>query len=455
MRLGFNDGRSFQYGLDPDQRAVALAHAHAAGASLIRLSVNWGTVSFAPPLTAAGARDPNSHEYRWGPLDAQVRAVVGAGLEPLVVADGLQSVPAWFEGPDRPPFSDSARPGTWRPSPAAFGDFAHALATRYSGSWTDGGPPLPRVRYFQAYNEPNLPEYLSPQWVGTSAESPTSYRAMLGAFYDAVKAVHRDDVVVTAGLAPYGDPVVGRRMPPLYFARKLLCVDGDVHLSARRCPPVKFDVFAYNAYPFEDPRLRPDIRDDVRLDDGDYRRVLRLAAAAGTITRRQAGSIWVTELGWDVAPAVEPTPWRSVSAEDQARYLATALGLLSRDGVGAVLWFNLRDYPAVTSFTTGSGLFRWSPDVRADSPKPAYTAFRFPLTAFVSGRRTQVWGRAPLRGRVVLERGARSGTWRRVAVLAAGRDHVFTGNERLAAGTPLRAVQGETTSLTWTVERLR
>ena len=454
LQLGFNDGESFQWGLSPDQRAIALAHAQSAGASLIRLSVNWNGVDLEPPQSSAQARDPNWDGYRWGALDTQVRAVVAAGMEPLVVADGLQSVPGWFEGPGRPEPSDAARPGTWRPNATAFGDFGYALATRYSGSFTHDGAVLPRVRYFQAYNEPNLPEYLSPQWVGTSPASPDAYRAMLNSFYDGVKAVHPDDVVVSAALAPYGDPPVGRRLPPLYFARRLLCIDGDVRLRARHCPPVKFDVFSYNAYPFEDPRLPAGTRDNVRLTADDYQHLLRMAAAAGTITRSQARNVWVTELGWDVEPAFDPPPWRPVTPDVQARFLATALALLWRDRVGAVFWFNLRDYETITNFTTGSGLFRWSPDVRTDQPKPAYTAFRFPLTGLLSGRRTQVWGRAPAPGRVVLERGYRSGAWRPLATLRAGRDLVFTTTKRLPLGAQLRAVQGSATSLTWSVERL-
>src|SRR2546423_7304870 len=156
MRLGFNDGVSFQGGLSSEQRDVALAHARGAGASMIRLSIGWNAVDVQQPSSRAEVRDPNWSGYRWGPVDSQVRAVLGAGLQPLIVADGLQSVPPWFEGPDRPPPGDAARAGTWRPSAVAFNDFAHALAARYSGNWMDTGVRLPRVRYFQAWNEPNL-----------------------------------------------------------------------------------------------------------------------------------------------------------------------------------------------------------------------------------------------------------------------------------------------------------
>ena len=81
LQLGLNDGESFQYGLRPAQRAVALAHARTAGASLIRLSVNWDDVDVLPPLSSAEARDPGWAGYRWGSLDSQVGAVIGE-IEP-------------------------------------------------------------------------------------------------------------------------------------------------------------------------------------------------------------------------------------------------------------------------------------------------------------------------------------------------------------------------------------
>jgi hypothetical protein len=54
------------------------------------------------------------------------------------------------------------------PNPSAFGDFARAAASRYGGSFAG----LPRVRYWQAWNEPNLNLYLKPQWVDRIPFSP-------------------------------------------------------------------------------------------------------------------------------------------------------------------------------------------------------------------------------------------------------------------------------------------
>ena len=112
---------------------------------------------------------------------------VAHGLEPLVLTTGA---PIWAEGEGRPaPVEEGpdARvgPGAWKPDAAAYGRFATALARRYSGAFKPAGAasPLPRVRRFQAWNEPNLNSYLAPQWERTTsgyrAFSPGRYRELL------------------------------------------------------------------------------------------------------------------------------------------------------------------------------------------------------------------------------------------------------------------------------------
>src|SRR5207302_6245250 len=119
--------------------------------------------------------------------------------------------------------------GTWKPDPAQVGQFAKAAARRYDGRFPDPSQPgatLPRVRYWQAWNEPNLDQYLTPQWIPThggnfAAASPNVYRPLLNAFYSAVKSVDGSNFVLTAGMAPYGNPHglslpgIGNRVPPV------------------------------------------------------------------------------------------------------------------------------------------------------------------------------------------------------------------------------------------------
>src|SRR5439155_25415443 len=93
--------------------------------------------------------------------------------------------------------------GTWRPDPAAYARFMAAAARRSSGTSPDPqrlGEVLPRVRSWQLWNEPNLPDYLAPQWRRTGKRftevSPGVYRQLLDAAYDAIKGVAPSDQIV-------------------------------------------------------------------------------------------------------------------------------------------------------------------------------------------------------------------------------------------------------------------
>ena len=183
--------------------------------------------------------------YDWAGTDAHVRDAVAAGLQPILLVNGA---PRWAEGPNRPPVSEDAPTGSWRPDAAAFGRFAEAAARRYSGTTPDPltpGAMLPRVKDWQAWNEPNLTNFITPQWRRTSSgfepESPDIYRPLLNAFYAGVKRADPSNVVATAGTAPFGDLHRGdRRMQPAEFVRYLFCVRGRKKPRAlRRCPAAR------------------------------------------------------------------------------------------------------------------------------------------------------------------------------------------------------------------------
>ena len=94
LRLGFADGQAFT-ALPQDQLMVNLAHARAAGSSVIRFSVSWNSVAPTRPPTAASAADPGWQGYRWGAVDQYVRNVEAAGMQPLAI---VNTAPAWAEG---------------------------------------------------------------------------------------------------------------------------------------------------------------------------------------------------------------------------------------------------------------------------------------------------------------------------------------------------------------------
>ena len=71
--------------------------------------------------------------------------------------------------------------GEWKPSATAFGQFVEAVATRYSGSYDPisdtiahgDADDLPRVSFWELWNEPNFGEDLAPQAINGSTV-PTS-----------------------------------------------------------------------------------------------------------------------------------------------------------------------------------------------------------------------------------------------------------------------------------------
>ncbi len=215
--------------MSPDAavREQALTRIRAAGASVVRIPVEWRYIVSGDPPAGFDAADPASPAYDFTTVDSAVRDAVATGLAPLLV---VTSAPDFAEAPHRWPY---AYPGTWAPNPAAFGEFATAVARRYDGSFPDPlelGRALPRVRLLEAWNEPNLARYLEPQWVAEGghwrAFSPLLYRQLLNAFYAAVKAVEPSDTVIATGVAPNGEPAGVGRMTPVRFLREMLCLEG-------------------------------------------------------------------------------------------------------------------------------------------------------------------------------------------------------------------------------------
>src|SRR5436190_1361522 len=357
LLTGFTDHEAFQR-LDLAQRRAAFQHMRSAGGSVVRLTVSWRDIAPTRPPNAAAARDPAWSGYHWGSVDDAVRVASEAGVRILL---SWTFAPAWAEAPGRP---GSAPPGSWRPSAPDYQLFAEAAARRYSGSYpSPGGLLLPRVRYWQAWNEPNLTDFLAPQWGHRHghliAISPLLYRRLLNGFYRGVKAVHRSNYVVSAGTAPFAEPRHGaRRMPAAFFTRELLCVRGRRHPRPKRCSssPVHFDALAHHPYPIGPPRRRAINPDDVVIPDlGKLTRPLRVAIRAGKVAPRRHKPIWATEISWDSRPP-DPT---GIPVRTEARYADGALYTLWRQGVTVVNWYLMRDEARGPGygFTLQAGIF--------------------------------------------------------------------------------------------------
>jgi hypothetical protein len=416
-------------------RDLALSRIRELGAGAVRLILYWRAVApgAESPTRPANfdATDPADPRYAWGSFDAVVRQVVAHGLAPIV---GVQFAPRWAEG------NASGRAGTRRPSARELALFATAAARRYSGRFEG----LPRVRYWQVWNEPNLGVFLNPQVENGTLVSPSLYRDMVNQFSAAVHAVSDDNVVIAGGTAPFGRRGSANGTPPLQFMRSLLCLSGRTTIR-HVCPSrTSFDVWAHNPYTLGEPTRQALDPDNVSLGDlPEMQRVLVTAARRGAIASHASVPFWVTEFSWDSNP---PDP-QGVPEDLHARWVAEALYRMWTAGVSLVTWFQLRDDPrGLTPFQSGLYLN----DGRAyllNRPKEAAAAFRFPFVAFRRAGGALVWGRTPSGGasRVVVER-LEGTTWTPVTTLAANSAGIFTAQVDVGSSTLLRAVlpDGET-----------
>jgi hypothetical protein len=423
---------------------VWLQRATDVGAGMLRVHFKWADVAPATRPAGFDPRNPADPAYDWETTDRLVRQTTEGGMAVLL---SFSLAPRWAEGPRRP---RSAGAGTWLPDPAAVGDFGAALARRYSGTFADpadAARTLPRVRAFQLWNEQNLDIYLAPQWRKVRgryrAVAPHHYRQMLKAFRTGVRANAPGSLVASGGTAPYGDPDPGgARMQPVRFVRELFCVNAT--LRRRTCSgKVGLDVLAHHPYSVGRPRRRALNRDDASIPDlGKLSRVVRAARRLGRVSG-SSPRLWVTEVSYDSSP---PDP-DGIPVARHARYAEETLYLLWKARVSVVIWLTIRDSPPNPSYDS---TLQAGPFYLDGRRKPAATAFRFPfVTERTSRSRVRAWGRAPVAGRVVIERRSGSG-WKRVTSFRAGRRATFLRSLGLRSRATLRARVAGETSLAWT-----
>lgn len=429
LSVGFADG------LFADRDAVTRAlwqdRARDAGASLIRVNVPWRGYVAGPP---ADPRDPADHAYDFAALDATVRDLDARGFDVLFT---VYSAPDWAEGGKR---EGSASAGTWKPDPAAYADFAAALARRYSGSYDPGSGALPQVGYMQAWNEPNLTRYLNPQWRDGQNFAAERYRELLNAFYEAVKAVSPTTRVVTAGTGPYGEPPGGTRTRPLRFWREVLCLRNRRALRPARCVKrerrAHFDILSHHPINTSGgPRKSAQHPDDVTgADFKQIRRTLAAAERSGRALPKGGHPLWATEFWWESDP---PDGFNGSPPRTQAKRIAETLYLLWRQGAEAAILLQIRDDaydPKAPNATLQSGLYYL--DGKA---KPALRATRFPFVADRRSRRKVIaWGIAPAGGKLRIER-RKGKRWREVKTLRGRDRRVFKAKLRLRGEAKLRA----------------
>src|SRR3954451_18314375 len=193
-------------------RNATLDEMRGLGADVVKISVSWRAL--AQGAKPSNRDDPNAYPAdRWAPYDAAVQGAAARGLGVFPDVNG--------RAPGR---AAKGSAGAKRPNASAFGHFARAVGTRYSG-----------VKLWSIWNEPNLPVFLLPQRSSTKSHypvSPTLYRNLYRAAYAGLAASgHGKDTILLGELLPVGKSSHTTRssIRPLEFLRELACVDRHYH----------------------------------------------------------------------------------------------------------------------------------------------------------------------------------------------------------------------------------
>jgi hypothetical protein len=417
---------------------TAFAKTRAAGASYVRLALNWNAIAPSTRPTGFVATDPASPGYSWEHADFLVAQAVSAGLTPILDISGI---PRWAFA-KRP---RGVNAGT--PKASYLGQFATALAKHFDGS-TEG---VPAVHVFQVWNEVNNSLFLG-------SVSGSVYRGMVNAVANAVHAVDPGSVVIAGDLDPFGHPQGKKQkwhsVAPLAFMRSLLCLSKGKHPHRACSATIHFDVWSHHPYTFHGPFGHASLPDDVSLGDlPKMRSLLRAGVRLHRVISSHPVKFWVTEFSWDTKP-----PRRHAAPMGlAARWTAEALFQMWRSGVSLATWFGLQDRGGSSPYQ--SGLFRHAKSLERAKAKPVRTAFRFPFVAYLGRGTVSIWGRdATSDARVVTiqRRHGGHGHWATVARIRTNRSGIFKASLHLRASSSdwLRATaSGSGSSLAFSLTR--
>ena len=426
----------------------AFEDVRAAGGTIALGPARWNVIAPSNKPASWNPEDPADPNYDWDFLDHWVRHAVEAGLTPVLQVRGA---PEWAQR------CTPQGEAICNPDPAALADFTRAVVRRYSGNFGS----LPRVRYWQGLNEPNLSLFFEPQYEGDKLVSPDLYRTLLNTFYDAVKAVQPSAIVIAAGLGPIAVP--GYTIGPMTFARKLLCMTG----GNKNPKPAKgdcgggvgFDVFDIHPYTTGGPTHKGGPNDVEMGDLAKLQTLLKAAGRAGRIKGGRQVPLWVTEFGWDSKP---PDPG-GLPMKIMKQWVPEALYEAYKANVQNFLWYSLADFPPEPhvpfSESLQTGLYFYSAHVAAEKPKPFMYAFRFPVVAIRKGGGLRFWGRTPTGrgGRVVLQAQV-NGHWRNLRSARANAAGIFQGTVHTSYGNDkrgfVRALAGGNRSVPFPMRRV-
>jgi hypothetical protein len=320
-------------------------------AGVVRITLDWASVARRRPGAPA---DPASRAYNWTAVD---NVVTKAAKQKMRVVMAIYGTPRW------------AGPAKNR-LPRRITDlrlFAFAAATRYSGTYEvevgENEPTrrLPAVRHWLAWNEPNNPVFLKPQWkkVGRAwrPQSAYDYAKICSAVWAGVHSTGLANEKVACGVTgPRGNDAPASSRPstsPLVFMTWL-----------RRAGLKRFDAYAHHPYygsKTEKPTTMPTSKKSVTLAN------INLLISQLNRLYGRSKRLWVTEYGYQTRP---PDRLFGVSYATQAKYVHQAIAKAKKTRrIDMFVWFLIRDERRLSGWQSGVVTVN-------GRRKPAYRAFQ-------------------------------------------------------------------------------
>ena len=336
-------------------RAATFDEIQGFGVDHIRLVMYWNSVAPAPDAAATPAGDLSDPAagYAWDTYDRAIREAQQRGIDVIVTLSG--PVPRW---------ATARHHGhTYKPSRTKFQQFVTAAARRYGDA----------VSTWTVWNEPNHPQFLTPQFVNRRPYSPGLYRSLYRAALRGLQASgNGGDRVLAGETAPRGTP---RVVAPVTFAKGFL-----------RGKRLRMSGYAHHPYTTRaGPSFHPPDRADVTIGV-----LSRLTRVLDRHSKHRRLGLYLTEFGIQSTP----DPFVGVSRARQAEYRSIAERIAYRNRrVRAFSQYMMRDdLPRAGSKYGRYDGFESGLRTSSGAVKPAYEGFRLPLVADRSGSRVRLWG---------------------------------------------------------------
>ena len=380
----------------------AVAEWKAMGVDTVRIFALWSRIAPARRPRGFQAEDPNDPGYQWFLLDLAIDRVRAAGMSVTLTVTGPG--PAWTSA------SPGRRQGQWKPKPAAYGDFAEAVARRYGS----------RVDRYILWNEPNISIWLSPQARCRKGRctpvAPHLYRRLVRAAYPAIADHDPVSEIVIGALSPRGQRLKNPNtvMRPLLFLRRLGCRnDAWQRMNTAECrgfKPATGDGFAIHPYSGRSAPERPHPNaDDVGL--AQIRTLSatldRLQRAKGLRSTSPRFPIFIDEYGYQTRP---PDRIAGIKPLTQDAWLQRAAYLAWRTPrIRLFTQYLWRDEPRSPNGTFSG----WQSGLRftRGRAKPSLAHFDTPFA--LDARNRRLWGQVRPGGAhtVTVERKPNGGAW--------------------------------------------